>query len=199
MVFVAALFGWRRLFPEIGLAVAFYVMASGFAMTESGRLAYGSFIGFTVAALLLLGIGVRCRPAGVQASLLFSRAVPVAVCLAFLAVPIAGFAAARFEFDSPWRLPWLLFAAVVVDFRLLGRWLGSRGSNELVLLPVALLALLGLDLIFIRDYVQWEGWLSLGLCLLLVALGGIAQRSGLEHFRIPEEIWRIDRISAVED
>ena len=199
-VFLAAWLGWRRLLPEVGLAIGYYVMAAGFAITTNGRLAYGSVVGFDAAALLILGIGVQFREAGFQPSQRFTRILPIAACLSVLAVPIAGLTTTHLKFESPWRISWLLLAAIVVDFRLIGRWLGSRGNDELVLLPLALVAFLGLNLIFIRDSgISWEGWLSLGLCLLLLTLGWAEQRDGLGRFRVPDEIWRIDRLPTVED
>ena len=50
-----------------------------------------------------------------------------------------------------------------------------------------------------RSVIGWEGLLSLALSLLLVALGWIARRGGLDNFRIPEEIWRVDPISTGKD
>jgi len=54
-----------------------------------------------------------------------------------------------------------------------------------------------LDVILIRrafGTINWEGWVSVGLCVLLAALGWLERNGGLENFRLPEEIWRIDRL-----
>lgn len=199
-VLMGAVLGWRRVIPEVGLAVAFYVLVAGFDATQFGTLAYGAIIGFSATVALLLAIGVHLRPGLAHATRLLLRIVPIGACFALLGVPVLGFATPRFDVDYPWRLSWLLLAAVVVTFRLLGRWLAARGSDELVLLPLTLIALLGLDLIFIRgEGIHAQGWLSLGLCLLLLAMGWIGERTGLDRFRIPEEIWRVDRISTAED
>ena len=57
----------------------------------------------------------------------------------------------------------------------------------------ASLALVGLDLIYIRDLaISWEGWGSLALCVFLVALGWVETRGGgLETLA---EIVRVDRL-----
>jgi len=39
-----------------------------------------------------------------------------------------------------------------------------------------------------------EGWLSVALCLFLLALGWIERTRGLKGFRVPAEIWQIDRL-----
>jgi hypothetical protein len=91
---------------------------------------------------------------------------------------------------------WFEVAAVLVALRLLGRWLGgSRDDSELLMLPLVLLALTVLDLVAIRGQgISWEGWASVVLCAALVALGWVERNGGLERLRVPEEIWRVDRL-----
>jgi hypothetical protein len=66
-----------------------------------------------------------------------------------------------------------------------------------MLLPCALLAVTALDLIVDQREVgtiSWEGWASVVLCVVLLALGWIERDGGLERLRVPDEIWRIDRL-----
>jgi hypothetical protein len=99
-----------------------------------------------------------------------------------------------------WR-PWILglfeAAAIVVGLRLCGRWLAGRPRDpELLLLPLALLALTGLNLGEIQHVfgIPWESWLAVALGAFLLVCGLVARNGG-----IPAEIWRIDRISAAEN
>ena len=41
--------------------------------------------------------------------------------------------------------------------------------------------------------------LALAMSVLLVVLGWVGQRGSLDNFRIPDEIWRVDQISAGEN
>jgi hypothetical protein len=64
-----------------------------------------------------------------------------------------------------------------------------------------LLSLTVLDLIVARRYdgvISWESWVSLGLCLFLATFGWIERKGGVEHLRVPEEIWRVDRLPGTE-
>ena len=129
------------------------------------------------------------------------RLVPLVACLGFLAIPVAtltGRLSLQLEIDSPWHWYWLEVGAILVALRLLGRWLsGPRADDELVLLPLVLLALTVLTVVENHSDVgsiSWEGWASLGLCLLLAVLGWLERTSRLESLRVPEEIWRVDRL-----
>jgi hypothetical protein len=200
-ILVLLLLGSRRFSPELAVAVVIYVIGAGLAITADGSLGYGAFLGFGGAALLALAVvsGPR-KPVSLDA-----RLIPVAACLAFLAMPVATLSGSlpdSFEFVGGWRLYLAEAAAIVLALRLIRRWLsGPARDDEVLLLPVALLALTALDLGEKQDtyFIGWEGWLSLALCLLLVVLGWIGRRGGLDNFRIPEEIWRVDRISAGEN
>jgi len=196
-IFVVLLLGFRYLSPELGVTIAIYVLGEGLAYTADGFLAFGAFAGFAGAALVLVALGLQPRKpirAGV-------RLIPVAASVAFLAIPVAalsGRLSTDIEIYGSWRLVLLEAAAIVVGLRLIGRWLsGPAADLELLVLPLALLALTGLDLgerLHI-NVISWEGWLALILSVLLVLLGWLGQR-GVDDFRIPEEIWRVDRISA---
>lgn len=197
-ILVVLLLGFRYLSPELAVTIAIYVLGAGLAVTAHGSLGFGAFVGFAGAALLLLAVGLQPRKP-VRAG---ARLVPVATGVAFLAIPVAtltGRLPAEIEIHGVWQLPLLEAAAIVVGLRLVGRWLsGPAGDLELLLLPVALLALTGFDLGETLHLVPigWEGLLALGLCLLLVVLGWLGQRGSLDNFRIPDEIWRVDRLPA---
>jgi hypothetical protein len=200
-IFVVLLLGFRYLSPELAVTIAIYVLGAGFGLTAHDSLGYGAFVGFAGAALLLFAVGLRPRKR-IRAG---ARLVPVAVSLAFLAVPVAalsGRLSPDLEFNGGWRLPLLEAAAIVVGLRLIGRWLsGPAADIELLVLPVTLLALTALDLGEKQQahLTGWEGWLALALSILLVVLGWIGQRGGLDDVRIPDEIWRVDRISTGEN
>lgn len=201
-IFVVLLLGFRRFSPELAVAVAIYVLASGLDITAHGSLSYGAFLGFAGAALLLLAVGLHLprklpRPG--------ARIVPAVATIAFVAIPVAALTqrlwADHYLFGG-WQLRLLEAAALVLGLRLIGRWLSGRApDDELLLLPIALLALAGLDLWATQDirFVSGGEWLSLALSIVLVALGWLGRRGGLDDFRIPDEIWRVDRISTGEN
>jgi hypothetical protein len=204
VLLVVFLLGFRRQVVELAVGAALYTTAAGFVVTQFARLGYGAPLGFAGAALLLLAAARRIRRVPLDRGRLV-RIVPSAACLAFLAIPVAtltGRLSQNLEVDSPWRVFWLEVGAVLVAVRLLGRWLsGTRDDAELMLLPLALLAVTALDLIVARrelGTITWEGWASVGLCVLLAVLGWIERSRGLKGFRIPDEIWRIDRLPNVE-
>jgi hypothetical protein len=200
-ILVVLLLGFRYLSPELAVTIAIYVLGSGFALTAHGSLGYGAFVGFAGAALLLVALGSLPRkPVHADA-----RLIPVAASVAFLAIPVAtlsGRLSTNIEINGGWRLPLLEAAAIVVGLRLIGRWLsGPAADLELLVLPVALCAFTALDLGEKQrvHFIGWEGWLAVFLSVLLVVLGWFGQRGGLDSFRIPDEIWRIDRISTGEN
>jgi len=200
-IFVVLLLGFRRFSPEFAVAVAIYVLALGVASTVHGSLSYGAFLGFAGAALLLLAVGLHLprklpRPG--------AWLVPVVASVAFVAIPVATFTQ-RLWTDSgfgAWQLHLLEAAAIVLGLRLIGGWLSGRApDDELLLVSTALLALTGLDLWATQDirFISGADWLSLALSIVLVALGWLGRRRGVNNFRIPDEIWRIDRISTGEN
>jgi len=199
-IFVVLLVGFRRFSPELAVAVAIYVLAWGLDITAHGSLSYGAFLGFAGAALLLLTVGLQLprklpRPG--------ARLVPAVASVAFVAIPVVTLTQ-RLWTDigfGAWQLQLLEAAAIVLGLRLIGRWLSGRApDDELLLVPIALLALTGLDL-WSQDihFVSFGSWLSLALSIVLVALGWLGRWGGLDRLRIPDEIWRIDRISTGEN
>jgi len=204
VVLLVLLLGFRHLYVELAVGAAIYVMASGFAITRAPmtHLGWGAFLGFVGAAGLLVVCASRLGSVPHDQKRLLMRFVPMLACLGFLAIPVVTLTGQLSLFSltldaySPWRWDWIELAAVLVALRLLGRWLGGpKADDELVLLPVALLALTVLTVVEAHSagYINWEAWLSIGLCVLLALLGWL-ERNGLENFRVPEEIWRIDRL-----
>jgi hypothetical protein len=194
--------GFRRLLPELAVTVAIYAIGLSLNVTIQGSLGYGAYLGFAGVALLLIAVCLPPRPPlrlGVSL-------VGVVASLGFIAIPVAALSGrlpSRIEFFETWTLHLLQAAAIVLTLRLVGRWLTRRAADrELLLLPVALLTLTILDLVekeSVLRMISWEGWLSLALAAFLVVLGWIAQRGSLEKFRVPDEFWRVDRISTGEN
>ena len=206
-VLFVLLLSFRQLFVELAVGAAIYVVGAGFAVTQfpETHLGYGAPLGFAGAALLLVAAGRRLRSVPPSPKRLLRRFLPMLACLGFLAFLVAlftgraSFGIVTLEGYSPWgRWFWFEVAAILIALRLLGRWLGGpKADDELVVLALALLVVTVLDVILIRrafGTINWEGWVSVGLCVLLAALGWLERNGGLENFRLPEEIWRIDRL-----
>jgi hypothetical protein len=72
---------------------------------------------------------------------------------------------------------------------------GSANPGEqLIVVPLVLLALTALDLIRFRNGdVVWGAVIVVGLCLLLALCGWFEEGS-----RVPGEIWRVDRLPEPE-
>jgi len=204
VILLVLLLGFRRLSVELAVAAAIYVMASGFMITQFPQtdLGYGAPLGFAGGALLLIAAARRLGSVPSDGRRLLVRLIPMLACLGFLAMPVAtltGRLSHILEFYSPWHWYWLELGAILVALRLLGRWLaGPKADDELVLLPLALLALTVLTVVEARrafDVLTWQSWLALGLSVLLAALGWLERTDRLENLRVPEEIWRVDRLS----
>jgi hypothetical protein len=195
VILLVLLLRFERLFVELALGVEIYILAAGLA---SGSLDYGAPIGFAGAALLLLLAARRLR---IRVQL--GRVLPLGACAAFVAIPVLTYTDRVFwaEALSPWRLFWLEIVAIVAASRLFARWLNRpRDSREIVALPFVLLALTALDLIYDRyEGLRWGGVATVVLCLLLAGFGWAERNGKLEKFRIPEEIWRVDRLPPFED
>jgi hypothetical protein len=208
VILLVLLLGRRRLSVELAVGAAIYAMAAGFAATQFPRehLGYGAPLGFAGAALLLLAAGRRVGNLPPDRKRFVLRLVPMLASLGFLAIPVATIIRRLGQppdFHSPWQYwYWLTVGAILVALRLLGRWLrGPKADDELVLLPLVLLALTALALTVTHrafGVIGWESWVSIALCVLLAVLGWLERTSRLESFRVPEEIWRVDRLPEAE-
>jgi hypothetical protein len=203
VILLVLFLGFRRLVVEFAVAAAIYVMAAGLGITQfpETHLGYGAPLGFAGAALLLVAAARRLGSVPPDGKRLLLRFVPMLACVGFLAIPVAtmtGRVSQHFQIDSPWRWYWLEVGAILVALRLFDRWLrGPKADDELVLLPLALLALTVLTVVEAHSAyrsISWQGWLSIGLCLLLAVFGWLERTGRLENFRLAEEIWRVDRL-----
>ncbi len=194
-IFVVLRLGFGRRSPELVIAIALSVLGSGLSITTHWSLGYGAYIGFAGAALLSLSVApqlLKLPPSSF-------RIIPLAASAAFIAVPVLDSTGRipQLSFSTPWELGLFEAAAIVAGLRLCGRWwTGSAGENELLLLPFVLLALLGLNLASLENVsrLNWQGLLSVSLCVFLLVCAWVERKGG-----IPEEIWRVDRISTAED
>lgn len=204
------LLGWIG--PGLGesaVAIALLVAVRGYQLFFDSHRAYGAYVGFAGAGLLL-GVALRrVRWREASARRLFARLVPVVACLACLAlvlIPMFSYDlfAERIRFQVR-PSTWLGVALAILGVWLLGLWLRRaarqpRNPDHLVLIPLSMLAVLTMVLIANRYLgFTWGGGIFIGLCVILAGLGWIEQRGGIERFRIPEEIWRVDRISTGEN
>lgn len=207
---VAVLQPRRLLFSAVELATVFgfLVITLGVALQEGGsegfrvEHGYGSTIAFSFAAALVGLALVRLRLRKADWRRLIVRLAPIAACVAYLVIVVEPWWWALPE-DSPVNLrfailSWLTIVGALLGIRLLGIWaretVGAPASAELVLLPLALLALSTLDIIAARNEgISWGGGVVVILCLLLAVLGRIEERGDLDSVRIPE-ILRVDRL-----
>lgn len=202
----------RRFLPsaaEFAVGTALLVATLGFELVPTGgvglHFGYGSIVGFSAAALLLVIVAVRLRPPALEWSQLVVRLVPIAACFGYLlivVVPWWGVLPRRLQSESLVRfapLSWLTVAGALLGIHLLGSWLrraagGSARPEPLVFLPLALLALAALDLIRLRSAgITWGGGIVVGLCILLALIGRVESQGGLENMQVPE-VLRVDRL-----
>lgn len=193
------------------VAVAIFVSATGAAFRTSSlfyRAGYGAYVGIAAAGILLVTVLMPLRPVHVDRGRALVRAVPLAasaLCIASAIVPL------WFVVPETWRSQAsALDGALVVPGVLLGVYLvhlwgrqvrgGARTGGRLTLVPLILLTLPALELIRFRNNtdVLWGAIILVGLCLILTAYGWVEENRGLEGFRVPDEIWRVDRLPGAE-
>jgi hypothetical protein len=194
---------------ELGAGFGVLVVTTGFLVeTRDGQgvragYGYGSMIAFALAAVLIALAITPLRVPKIEPRRDLVRSVPIAACIAYLAVIVVPWWGVLPPFESKYVVivpaqSWLTIAGALLGIRLLRLWAGQAAAGsrapELVLLPLALLALATIDFINQgEDAVSWGRSAVVGLCLLLAFLGRAEQRRGLEKLRIPE-VLRIDRI-----
>jgi len=213
LVLAAFVATWRTAAAaEIALAVAILTATVGVTQaSSSGPLGwgfgYGAYVGFAAAGVLLLVAFARIRPPKLERGRVVDRLIPLAASAALLcAVALPGWSVLpdRWSPQVDVMQSWYATVGVVLTVHLLRRWLESAGgtssrSEELLVLPLALLSLTALELIRERDAgVTWGGGILVGLCLVLVMFGWVEQKGGLERLRVPE-ILRVDRLPGAEE
>jgi hypothetical protein len=208
VLFVLAAGLWRVIPHDFGLP--------GREAAPRLSLNYGALLGFVGAAILLIVAMGRLRPFPAKRFLV--RLAPVLAALTLLSFEVAPNLLTLdnllkknnlFALQSPFLTLGLLGAtAMLLTLRLLLRWLDPPGDRaEVVLLPLALLALTALAVI--HDHIvtttvptlefiygkgiSWEGWVAVFLCLLLVAWGWVEPfGGGLERLRTPGRNWPVE-------
>lgn len=193
---------------DASVAIVIFVSALATAFREETfiyRIGYGAFVGIAAAGVLLFTALMRLRPGGVEPRRVLERAVPLAasiLCVAAVIVP------SWFVLPQAWRYQaapltnWLAVPALLLALYLVRLWVTrvqvpsrAKTGSRLTVAPLVLLTLPSLELIRNRDAeISWGAVILVGLCLLLAIFGWVEESRGLEGFRIPEEIWRIDRL-----
>ena len=193
------------------VAVVLMVSALGTAFRENRfifHLGYGAFVGFAAAGVLLVSALVRLRPAHVAPARARPRTVPLAASVlgvAAFVLPWWFVLPEGWTFQASALYGWMSVAGLLLALYLVRLW--ARLLREpvmtgprLTLAPLALLTLASLELIRFRaGEVVWGAVILVGLCLLLALCGWIEEGGGgLEGLRVPEEIWRVDRLPETE-
>ena len=170
------------------------------------RIGYGALVGIVAAGVLLVTALAQVRPGHLDRGRASARAVPLALsilCVAAVVIP------SWFVLPETWQaaplISWLAVTGVLLGLYLIRLWaLQIRGpantSGLLTLVPLVLLTLPSLELIRFRgdSDTQWGAIILVGLCLLLALCGWIEENRGLEGIRVPEQIWRVDRLPEAE-
>lgn len=211
LALVADVLGPRRLrLSTVELAAGFGLLVAtiGFSLQEGGGggfqvgHAFGSTIGFALAAVLIALALVHSRFPKLNWRRAAVRLAPIAACAAYLTIIVLPWWGLLWkDFHTPPIYPalsWLTITGALLGLHLLGLWTrqiaGASGGAELVLLPIGLLALATVDLVNQRaEVITWGRCAIVGLCLALALLGRFEQRGGLESLRIPEAL-RLDRL-----
>jgi hypothetical protein len=195
---------------ELGVALALVVATLGFQLerhsgaTTGFRAEFGSgaLVGLVATAILALVLVRLGRPT-IDWGRAVVRLAPIVTCAAYIAVVVLPWwgvlpdgVQSALSFAP---LSWLTIAGALVGVRLLGRWVAqvpsaTANAHWLMLLPLALLALATVDLARLRDEgLTWGRGTIVGLCVVLLLLGWVEKRDGLERLRLPE-VLRIDRV-----
>jgi hypothetical protein len=213
LVILAAVVVFCSAAAALELAVAIAILTAVLGVSENAggsgfgwSTRYGAYIGFAAAGVLLVVALVRIRPPRLEAGRVIDRLVPVVAsiaCLCAIALPVWSALPDRWSPEVEVLGAWYSIAGVLLTLHLLRRWLelmsGPSGrAEELVLLPLGVLALTALALIRERaGGMTWGGWILVGLCLVLTLFGWIEQRGDFDRLRVPE-LLRVDRLPEPE-
>ena len=193
---------------ELSLAIAIFTavvgvtLGGGAAPNFGWSTRYGAYVGFVAAGVLLVAALARIRLPKLERGRVIDRLIPVAAsigCLCAIALPVWSALPDRWSTRVEVLGGWYAIAGVLLSLHLLWRWLEhmsrpSGRAEELVVLPLGVLALTALALIHERgNEATWGGWILVALCLLLAVFGWIEQRGGFERLRVPEML-RVDRL-----
>lgn len=210
LLILGALAATRFPFPptEIVLAIATLVAVMGASLGESvgypsWTFGYGAYVGFAATGILLFSALSRVPPPRIESRHAIARLVPLAAAFAAfltIALPLWSVLPDQWKSQAVVLRDWYAVVGLLLAIHLLRRWLESARripfpADELVALPLALLALTALELIQKRgEGMTWGGGILVGLCLFLAFLGWLEPKGRLESIRVPEELWRIDRL-----
>lgn len=190
---------------EVAVTFAVLVVALGVALkVEHGpgftvERGLGAWVGFGAGAGLLVLALRRLRPPTPEPGRVPFRLLPAAACIGYLELVtlpwwnlVTPLSEAFFADFS-----WTTIIGVLLAARLLSLWAQQAAADpptvELAALPVALLALAGIELLAQREAIRWGGGAVVGLCVLLAILGRVEHRQGLENLRMPNAL-RLDRL-----
>lgn len=185
---------------EAVLALGFLVSAQrGFfadvVNSRIFRMGYRLYAGFAATGLLLIATLVPLRLGQVDRRRALVRALPVGLSLGCVSWTIRATAVRD----------WLSVPALFLALCLTRSWILATKrpiikGHTLTLAPLALLVLPALELVRLRSTgIIWGGVILIALCVVLAALGRLEESGGgLESFRVPEEIWRVDRLPEPE-
>ena len=193
---------------EAILAIAALVAAMGASIGKgigypNQSFGYGAYLGFAATGIVLFIALARVPPPRIESRHAIVRLVPLAAAFAAfltIALPVWSALPERWDREEVVLNGWYVVAAVLLTIHLLRRWLDSARRSpfppeQLLVLPLALLALSALELIRHRsEGMTWGGGILVGLCLFLALLGWKEMNGSLDSVRIPEEIWRVDRL-----
>ena len=186
--------------PELAAGVGLLVVVAGmdlpFHAPFGAHYAYGAILSFCAAGLFVALGMARFR---LRLKLVTARLVPIATAvLLILAISVPWWNVLPSSWQATALTGWLAVAGLLLTLHVLFSW--EQPSLVVLALPLGVLTLVVVQAILERDIEPtWGTGVVSALCLLLAAFGWAELRGGLGNFRIPEEIWRVDRISAVED
>ncbi len=199
----------ERYVVELSFGIAIFVTTLGFAVDSFaaiGGFAYGAYVGFAATAVLALLTLPGLRLRSPNRAPLPLQALALAASFVYLTIVIVAqwnVVPDSLQLEAPPLFTWLGVASVLLAIHLLASWVrraaGSTSvADELVLIPLALLALVSLGTVVDRGAEpNWGLVFSLALGVVLVLLGWIEPRGGIARLRLPEAL-RVDRLPEAE-